>query len=690
MTNTVSRKIAKGAVSMLMAAAMTLGMACAPADNASAEVSGTVLCAEAATENVIDINSTPTYKALTKSKVTALYKSAFSGSTGSYVSGKPSTYYKNGKQPYFTNGGYAGVLTSDTLKAAEKALNAYRTLAGLSEIPVYSDSTYQAAALIRSYDGNYSHDLYMSTVKKPAGFSSSLLSKGVNCFNHVLSRGTTPTECFPRWISEKNNALGATDTGHRMCILQANLKAFNLGYSDRVALGTAVKESTCTMKEAISAYPSPGYMPTQMVQYAPAPWVAQLNSSVLCYTNRNDVKVTVTAPDGKSYACTAANGKLKFGYRGTDYLEFTRPEIKTDRYTGTYKVKITGLRSSADKTPVTVKYSVKFYDAEAASASDSTGTTTKPSTQTGSGSTSTTTKPSTQTGSGSTGTTTKPSTQTSSGSTDTTTKPSTQTGSGSTGSTTKPSTQTGTSSAKTNISDCRVCVVSYLWEYTGKEIKLAPNIFNGSTKLVQGTDYTLSYSNNINVGYAKIIITGKGSYTGTKTETFRITEPAPRLNYSSKGERKISDCKFNFEGFVGRFAYTGSSIKPRTVLRYNAEDLVEGKDYSVTYSDCVNPGKAKVVITGKGRYTGTRTINYEIFYELNANSVRLTNIKSNYKYTGARIRPEPKVYFYGKLLVKDRDYTLEYCDNRECGTALLYIRGKGEYKDKYKFKFTIS
>lgn len=82
-----------------------------------------------------------------------------------------------------------------------------------------------------------------------------------------------------------------------------------------------------------------------------------------------------------------------------------------------------------------------------------------------------------------------------------------------------------------------------------------------------------------------------------------------------------------------------------------------------------------------------RRCNEDKYYD---GSVRLTNIKSSYKYTGARIRPEPKVYFYGKLLVKDRDYTLEYCDNRECGTALLYIRGKGEYKDKYKFKFTIS
>lgn len=40
--------------------------------------------------------------------------------------------------------------------------------------------------------------------------------------------------------------------------------------------------------------------------------------------------------------------------------------------------------------------------------------------------------------------------------------------------------------------------------------------------LIAGTDYTVSYSNNMEVGSAKAVITGKGNYTGSVTKTFEI------------------------------------------------------------------------------------------------------------------------------------------------------------------------
>ena len=39
-----------------------------------------------------------------------------------------------------------------------------------------------------------------------------------------------------------------------------------------------------------------------------------------------------------------------------------------------------------------------------------------------------------------------------------------------------------------------------------------------------GTDYTVSYKNNKNAGTATIVITGKGSYEGTITKTFKINK----------------------------------------------------------------------------------------------------------------------------------------------------------------------
>ena len=56
--------------------------------------------------------------------------------------------------------------------------------------------------------------------------------------------------------------------------------------------------------------------------------------------------------------------------------------------------------------------------------------------------------------------------------------------------------------------------------YDGKEKKPAVTV-NG---LVEGTDYTVTYSNNVNPGTAKVTVTGKGDFTGKKEFTFVIEE----------------------------------------------------------------------------------------------------------------------------------------------------------------------
>ena len=61
--------------------------------------------------------------------------------------------------------------------------------------------------------------------------------------------------------------------------------------------------------------------------------------------------------------------------------------------------------------------------------------------------------------------------------------------------------------------------VNASYNYTGSEIKPTVTI----SGLTSGTDYTVAYENNVNVGTATITITGKGNYTGTITKTFEIT-----------------------------------------------------------------------------------------------------------------------------------------------------------------------
>ncbi len=52
-----------------------------------------------------------------------------------------------------------------------------------------------------------------------------------------------------------------------------------------------------------------------------------------------------------------------------------------------------------------------------------------------------------------------------------------------------------------------------------------------------------------------------------------------------------------------QFDYTGSEIKPTVTVTYDNEVLTEGTDYTVAYSNNINPGEATVTIVGKGNYT---------------------------------------------------------------------------------------
>ena len=60
--------------------------------------------------------------------------------------------------------------------------------------------------------------------------------------------------------------------------------------------------------------------------------------------------------------------------------------------------------------------------------------------------------------------------------------------------------------------------------YNGKAQAPALNVVDGTKVLVSGTDYTAVYSNNTNAGTAKVVITGKGNYSGTAEQTFTINK----------------------------------------------------------------------------------------------------------------------------------------------------------------------
>ena len=150
--------------------------------------------------------------------------------------------------------------------------------------------------------------------------------------------------------------------------------------------------------------------------------------------------------------------------------------------------------------------------------------------------------------------------------------------------------------SRISISKASVTLSTSTYAYDGKAKKPGVTVkLNGKT-LKNGTDYTVSYSNNIKVGTAKVTITGKGNYTGSVSKTFKIKNNFKKATVSG----------------ISTKAFTGKNITQSITVKYNGKTLKNGTDYTVSYSSNKNIGTATVKITGKGSYTGTITKTFKI------------------------------------------------------------------------------
>ncbi len=65
-------------------------------------------------------------------------------------------------------------------------------------------------------------------------------------------------------------------------------------------------------------------------------------------------------------------------------------------------------------------------------------------------------------------------------------------------------------------------------------------------------------------------------------------------------------------GKISNQAYTGKALKPSVTVKDDDKKLIKGTDYTLSYKNNTKPGKATVTITGKGNYTGTKTVTFNI------------------------------------------------------------------------------
>ena len=208
-----------------------------------------------------------------------------------------------------------------------------------------------------------------------------------------------------------------------------------------------------------------------------------------------------------------------------------------------------------------------------------------------------------------------------------------------------------------------------------------------SVELVQNRDFTISYQNNNSAGKATIVATGIGNYTGTVYAYFTIENST--INNSGEGD-STSQGSISKDGMTtltpdniiltyddssnNFMRYTGAEVLPTVsfVGGYNRSD------FEITGVNNVNPGKATLVIRGKGgNYSGAIYMYFNI--KANLSTHGQMSAVPDQAYTGAILTPHVTVGVGNNVLTLNQDYQLTYSNNQNVGKATITAQGVGDY-----------
>ena len=211
--------------------------------------------------------------------------------------------------------------------------------------------------------------------------------------------------------------------------------------------------------------------------------------------------------------------------------------------------------------------------------------------------------------------------------------------------------------------------------------------------LAEKTDYTVKYTNNVNVGTATITVTGKGNYgvkNVTITESFTITDPMDGEDTTDYAG-SIKSVKASKDGYT----YDGTAKYPKTLTiktkndgeitaTYDADageyTLNDGaKNVMIVVTNNINKGSGTVAVTGADKKTKKTTFPIKAADLSTASTEDLTINVDPAIYAVKGAIPAVEVSYKGLDLTEGADYTVKYKNNKAVGTATATITGKGNF-----------
>lgn len=181
--------------------------------------------------------------------------------------------------------------------------------------------------------------------------------------------------------------------------------------------------------------------------------------------------------------------------------------------------------------------------------------------------------------------------------------------------------------------------------YDGKEKQPREIVKDGTTDLIKGTDYTVSYTSNINAGIGKVTITGIGNYKESVTLEFIINKMSIVVEWNNNTS----------------FTYNGDFQGP--TLKY---EQINGADGELIDLD----------VTGQQKDVGTAYTETAVITSVTGGMERIENYELLGKTKQFSIIPK-------EIIVSELDYE-DYYDEQEHGIELTVIEPTEDYEIYYR------
>ena len=234
-----------------------------------------------------------------------------------------------------------------------------------------------------------------------------------------------------------------------------------------------------------------------------------------------------------------------------------------------------------------------------------------------------------------------------------------------------------TFSEQKNLKNAVITLSESVYTYDGSEKKPAVTVTYQDTKLTEGTDYTVAYSDNVNAGQAKVTVTAAGEYVGSKEKTFTIRKADQTLAVPHS-ELTIIAGSNEMIGVTGNVTALSYSSSDEDIATVDAN----GKITAVAMGTAVITATAA---EDENHNAASVTVNVTVVVALSQEMITVRDVV----YNGMVRKPLVKVEYDGSVLTEGTDYTVTCGQNIDAGEYPVVIGGTGRFAGAVQLMYKI-